>query len=385
MTCLISLMPDITALKGTNSERVFLAIRRARVVLPQPGGPQKSMETMSSRSICVRRGLPGASKSSWPRTSSSVRGRMRSARGRELCEPSFSGPSGSMARKRFMAMCRESFEAATLARGFVKNQRRGDSGVQGVYRLRKLDANQRVGAAFDFRRQAGAFVADENRDGLAKIEFVGVARGGIFRRTGGDNLQAGDAELRERDGSGKFDKGWKPQSRTSGGAQRFWRIRMRRAFCGDDSRGAEGFGGAKNSADVAGVLHADRNYDEGVEPSHQIVEGELRRAQKSGDALRSFRAGDGVEKLVRRAQDESWPVEFGDKSGQGFFGGGAGENGFKFEAGANGVRDKTDAFEADALVFRARGVENRAKKFEPVIFARSDGRALRGARRRGFT
>src|SRR5579872_339660 len=218
---------------------------------------------------------------------------MRSARGRELCGPSFSGPSGSMARKRFMVMCRESFDAAALARGFVQDKRGGDGGVQGVYRLRKLDANERVGAAFDFGQQAGAFVADENRDRLAKIEFVGVARSGIFWRRGGDDLQAGHAELRERDGRGEFEESRKTQRRTGGGAQRFWGIRMRRALCGDDSRGAEGFSRAKYCAGVAGILHANENDDEGIEASHKIVEGELRRAQKGGDALGSFRVGDG--------------------------------------------------------------------------------------------
>ena len=39
-------------------------------------------EPISSRSICVRSGLPGPSRCSWPINSSSVRGRMRSARGR---------------------------------------------------------------------------------------------------------------------------------------------------------------------------------------------------------------------------------------------------------------------------------------------------------------
>ncbi len=43
-----------------NSDRVRLAMIRARVVLPHPGGPQKSIELRSSRSICVRRGFPGA-------------------------------------------------------------------------------------------------------------------------------------------------------------------------------------------------------------------------------------------------------------------------------------------------------------------------------------
>jgi len=281
-------------------------------------------------------------------------------------------------------MCRESFDAATLARGFVKDQRGGDGGVQGVYRLRKLDANQRVGAAFDFGREASAFVADEERDGLAKIEFAGIARSGISRRRGGDDFQAGDAELRERDGRGEFAESRKAQGGAGGGAQGFRGIGMRGAFCGDDSRGAEGFGGAKNGADVAGVLHADENYDEGIRASQKIVEGKLRRAQKSGDALGSFRGGDGGEKLVRRAENESRPVEFSEKRGQGFFGGGAREDGFHLEAGANRFRDKADAFEADAFILRARGVQDGAEKFEPVIFARGDGGALHDARTGGF-
>src|SRR5438094_10367026 len=51
ITSLISLMPARTALKETNSELVRRAMRRARVVFPQPGGPQKSMEPRLSFSI----------------------------------------------------------------------------------------------------------------------------------------------------------------------------------------------------------------------------------------------------------------------------------------------------------------------------------------------
>ena len=281
-------------------------------------------------------------------------------------------------------MCRESFDAATLARGFVKDQRGGDGGVQGVYRLRKLDANQRVGAAFDFGREASAFVADEERDGLAKIEFAGIARSGISRRRGGDDFQAGDAELRERDGRGEFAESRKAQGGAGGGAQGFRGIGMRGAFCGDDSRGAEGFGGAQDSADVAGILHADENDDERIEAAQKIVEGELRRAQKSSDALRSFGGSDGSEKLVRCAKNEGRTVEFGEKRRERLFRGGAGEDGFELEAGANRFRDEADAFEADAFVFRARGVEDSAEKFKPVIFARGDGSALRRAGADGF-
>ncbi len=248
-----------------------------------------------------------------------------------------------------------------------------------------MDANERLGAAFDFGRETGAFVANKESDGLAKIEFVGVARGGVFWRRGGDNLQAGDAKLRERDGRGEFKESRKAQSGTRGGAQGFRGIGMRGAFCGDDSRGAEGFGGAENGADVAGVLHADENHDEGIKAAKKIVEDELRRAQKSGDALRSFGGGDRGEKFVSGAEDEGGTVEFDEKRGESFFGGRAGEYGFEFEFGANGFRDEADAFEADAVVLRAGGVQDGAEKFEPVIFARRDQRALRRARTGGFS
>src|ERR1700739_2388489 len=81
MTSLISFMPESTALKETKSDLVSRAIKRARVVLPQPGGSQKSMEPILSDSICMRSGLPGPRSFSWPTNSSSVRGRMRSASG----------------------------------------------------------------------------------------------------------------------------------------------------------------------------------------------------------------------------------------------------------------------------------------------------------------
>src|SRR5487761_355188 len=384
ITCLISLMPHITALKGTNSERELLAMRRAKVVFPQPGGPQKSMETMSSRSICVRRGFPAARSSSWPTTSSSVRGRMRSASGRVPRAPSFSDPSGSMARKRFMVLARDSFRAAALARGFIENKRCRDGSVQGFYRLRKLDANERVGAAFNFGREAGAFVADEKRDGLAKIEAAGVTRGGIFRGRSGDDFQPRDAELRERDRSSEFGNYGQAKDGACGRAQGFGRMRMRGAAQGNGAGCAEGFSGAQNCADVARVLHAGENDDERVAAAKKVFECESRRAQQSGDALRRFRGGDGGEEFVGGAQNDRGMVEFREERSEMRFGGRAGEDGFQFKAGAKRFGNQAKAFETDALAFGPRGLQNRAKQFQPMVFARGDCRALRGARRGGF-
>jgi len=162
-------------------------------------------------------------------------------------------------------------------------------------------------------------------------------------------------------------------------------MRMRGAAQGHSTGRAEGFGGAQNCADVAGVLHAGENDDEWVGSAKKGFECELWRAQQSGNTLRSFRGGDGGEKLVRGTQDESGAVEFREKRGQGFFGGRAGEDGFEFEAGADRFGNEPNGFEADAVVFWARRMEDRAKRFEPVVFARGDGGTLRGARRGGFS
>src|SRR6267143_6556731 len=53
----------------------------ARVVLPEPGGPQKMQEATAPRRISSPRALPGPRRFSWPRKPSRVRGRMRAARG----------------------------------------------------------------------------------------------------------------------------------------------------------------------------------------------------------------------------------------------------------------------------------------------------------------
>ena len=81
ITALMSLMPDRTALKAMKWARVTVAIRRATVVLPLPGGPQRMIDCRASRSMAARNGRPGASRSRWPTISSKVRGRIRSASG----------------------------------------------------------------------------------------------------------------------------------------------------------------------------------------------------------------------------------------------------------------------------------------------------------------
>src|SRR5665213_1489075 len=73
--------PSVTAEKGTNSESVYCAISRPRVVFPVPGGPQKIIDPTFPCSIALRKGLPAPSSCSCPMNSASESGRIRAASG----------------------------------------------------------------------------------------------------------------------------------------------------------------------------------------------------------------------------------------------------------------------------------------------------------------
>src|SRR5579863_1641021 len=141
---------------------------------------------------------------------------------------------------------------------------------------------------------------------------------------------------------------------------------------GDDSGGAKGFCGTENCSDVAGILRGDEDDDEGIVGTKKVFEFVLGRVSKGGDALRRFGGGDGVKKFVSGAQNQRGAVEFGLQCGEVAFTGNAREDSFDAQAGADGFGDEMHAFEGDAIVFGARGVERGAKRFQPVIFARSD-------------
>ena len=85
MTARTSFTPAVIAESSTNLRPGARAITCARVVLPVPGGPYKITEDGPAGPAFspanTRRGEPGVSRCSWPRTSSMVRGRIRTARG----------------------------------------------------------------------------------------------------------------------------------------------------------------------------------------------------------------------------------------------------------------------------------------------------------------
>jgi acyl carrier protein len=77
----MSLTPPSTADMAMNWASKASAIRRASVVLPVPGGPQRIIEWRRPDANATRKGLPGPSRCCWPITWSSVFGRSRSASG----------------------------------------------------------------------------------------------------------------------------------------------------------------------------------------------------------------------------------------------------------------------------------------------------------------
>src|SRR6267378_6413038 len=122
----------------------------------------------------MRSGLPGPRSFSWPMNSPRVRGRMRSARGWLAAGTSGSGAGGGNFEKRltlFLDVRRG--RGVSLAGGFVKNDGGCGGGVERFDAAGHGNANARVGAALDFFGKTGAFVADEERDGLAPIDFPG--------------------------------------------------------------------------------------------------------------------------------------------------------------------------------------------------------------------
>ena len=81
MALRMSFTPANTADKAINSQLKALAVKRAKVVFPTPGGPHSIIECGLPEAKASCSGLPLASKWLCPITSAIVRGRSCSAKG----------------------------------------------------------------------------------------------------------------------------------------------------------------------------------------------------------------------------------------------------------------------------------------------------------------
>src|SRR6266700_2078499 len=395
ITSLISLMPARTALKETNSELVRRAMRRARVVFPQPGGPQKSMEPRLSFSICTRRDLPGPRSFSCPINSSSVRGRMRSASGWLAAGTSGSGAGGGNLEKRltlFLDVRRG--HRVSLASSLVKNDGRSGGSIQGFDAAGHGNADARIGATLDFFGKTGALVADQECDRLAPIDFprseqrlFTVPR---FMDARCQRANSCDLELREQNRKRHSSKNRKMQSSASGSAQSFRRERVcATADAGSGGGGAgrtEGGSGAQDRSHVSGILDASENDEQrsaGRERSaHEIIEGGLPRMNQRRDALRMFSVSETFEEAVGGVED--WKSHFGpvDEGGEAFviaFAGFAEEHGLNAASRSQRFLDEPPTLDADEAVFRGQPpAESHAELLQPAIVAASEERRVTG-------
>ena len=98
MAARTSAVPELTAESCTSRAPVSAAMSRASVVLPQPGGPKKSMLKSCPPSTAARSTVPGPTMCSCPANSASVRGRMRAASGASACTWSSLGEKRSIPR-----------------------------------------------------------------------------------------------------------------------------------------------------------------------------------------------------------------------------------------------------------------------------------------------
>jgi hypothetical protein len=281
-----------------------------------------------------------------------------------------------------------------LAGGFVEDDGCGGCGVEGFDAAGHGDADAGIGAAFDFLGKAGAFVADEESDGLAPIDFPGGEQRLVsvvsFANAGGEGANAGDSELGEKDREGHPSENREVERCARGGTQGFRRIGAGGAA--DAGRGcdgpgrAESGGGAEDGADVAGILDACENDEKrsagGSGSADEIVERSFARFNQRGDALRMLGIGETFEEAVGGA--ERGEAEFGaiDQRGEALavtLAGFAEEHGLDGAAGTQSLFDETDAFDADESVFsRQAAAESQTELLEPAIVAAGEDRGIVG-------
>ena len=261
-----------------------------------------------------------------------------------------------------------SFFRTSLARGFVEEDAGGYGGVEAFDGAGGGDGDARGAAGSERCRDAGAFRADDEGGGLAERVFM--ERRGLVRH-GGYGLDARGGEAGEAFVFGDVNEG-QAEDAAGGGAHGFGVPGADGAVEGDDSGGTEGFGGAEDGAEVAGVLEAGQDDEERIGNEDRLP-GPGGRLGEGGDGLRSFRGDSGGEDVG--GEDEAF--ERGGKvelAEEGFAALGY-EDGGETQAALDGFLDEVQAFEADGVAAATR----RAKQGCAQLFYARVLPALYGA------
>ena len=274
-----------------------------------------------------------------------------------------------------------------LAEGFVEEDGGGSGGVEGFDAAFERDVDAGVGGVDDVFGEAGAFVANEEGDGLAPIDFPrrGEGMGGVVVvDAGGDGGDVVELELGEEDAEGGALHERNVEGGAGGGAESLGRKRAGGAGLagggGDGSGGTERGSGAEDGADVAGILNTGEDDDERRALARGCGEKifELRGAggDESGDALRMFGVGDAFKKAIGGGENGNGNFGAGDersKFGAVAFAGFAEEDGFNLATGGEGFFDEAEAFDADGVGFGGQAAaEGHAEELEPAIVATRD-------------
>ena len=160
--------------------------------------------------------------------------------------------------------------ALALAEGFVEEDGGCGGCVEGFDVALHGDLDAGVGGVDDFFGETGAFVADEEGDGLAPVEFPGgggSVGGRVFVGACGDGRDGVELELSEENAEGGSGYERKMKSGACGGAEGFGREGTGGSALtrggSDSSGGAEGGGGAEDGANISGILDSGEDDDQG--------------------------------------------------------------------------------------------------------------------------
>ena len=147
----------------------------------------------------------------------------------------------------------------SLAGRFVEQHAGRDRGIQAFHGAGAGNRDRAVGLGGEVRRHAIAFIADEECHGAVQIHHIG---GRCPSESGGENPHAGLAQAGKtfiRGGRKQRD----PEDAARRGADRLGIPGADGSGKAEDAVGAKGLGGAKDRAQIAGVLQSGENHDQG--------------------------------------------------------------------------------------------------------------------------
>ena len=207
--------------------------------------------------------------------------------------------------------------------------------------------------------EAGAFVADEQRAGFGEVGCR--RRSGVSARivgNGGEEVKAAGFER------GEFGRRRRrrrdAEDGAGGGAQGFLVPLAGGAGSGENTSCAEGFGGADEGAEVAGVLQAGGDRRAVATAARVRWAARPRAVQVGGTRARRCLAGDWVSTALAKTSSGRWRAR---RRGEDHAGGVplAQEDGLEARPAAHGFGEEVLAFDGDQAAARAARCRRRRR------------------------